>query len=184
MTVVGDPPATGRGEGHPASGRPPLIAVCGASRSDPVTDELAERVGGLIAGRGGIVVCGGLGGVMAAAARGAARAHGLSIGLLPGDSDADAAADVSIAIPTGLGELRNALIVRASAAVIAIGGAYGTLSEIALALRSGRPVVGLQTWQARPPGAQLVDPAIVAVSTPDEAVRLVFALIDSSSVRV
>ncbi len=85
------------------------------------------------------MVCGGLGGVMAAAARGAARGGGFSIGLLPGDSPNEAATEVSIAIPTGLGEMRNALIVRACPVIIAIGGAYGTISEIALALRKGRP---------------------------------------------
>ena len=160
--------------------RPPLIGVCGTSRSDAVTDDLAERVGGLVAARGGIVVCGGLGGVMAAAARGAARAGGFSIGLLPGDSADDADSEVSLAIPTGMGELRNALIVRACPVIIAIGGAYGTVSEIALALRDGRPVIGLQTWEIRPPGGHIADPGIRRAATPDEAVAMAFAAVDGN----
>jgi uncharacterized protein (TIGR00725 family) len=164
----------------PRNPRPPLIGVCGASRHETATDEMAERVGGLIAARGGIVVCGGLGGVMAAAARGAARAGGFSIGLLPGDSPEEAAADVSLAIPTGLGEMRNALIVRACPVIIAIGGAYGTITEIALALRAGRPVIGLDTWEIRPPGAHIADPGIRRAGTPDEAVSLAFAALDAA----
>ena len=160
--------------------RPPLIGVCGTSRAEAATDELAERVGGLIAARGGIVVCGGLGGVMAAAARGAARAGGFSIGLLPGDSADDAAAEVSLPIPTGMGEMRNALIVRACPVIIAIGGAYGTVSEIALALRDGRPVIGLQTWEIRPPGGHIADPGIRRAETPDEAVAMAFAAVDGT----
>ena len=164
--------------------RPPLIAVCGTSRSDETTDDLAERVGGLIAGRGGIVVCGGLGGVMAAVARGAARAGGLSIGLLPGEDAEDAAADVSVAIPTGLGEGRNLLIVRACDSLIAIGGAYGTLSEIALALRLGKRVVGLSTWSIHPPGGHIDDPAILRADTADDAVRIAFEVLEPRPVPV
>jgi uncharacterized protein (TIGR00725 family) len=167
---------------HPE--RPPLVGVCGTSRHEPATDDMAERVGGLIAARGGIVVCGGLGGVMAAAARGAARAGGFSIGLLPGDSADDAAADVSLAIPTGMGEMRNALIVRACPVIIAIGGAYGTIAEIALALRTGRPVIGLDTWEIRPPGGHIADPGIRRASSPDEAVTMAFAAIDRAVGRV
>jgi uncharacterized protein (TIGR00725 family) len=168
----------------PRTERPPLVGVCGTSRHEPATDDMAERVGGLIAARGGIVVCGGLGGVMAAAARGAARAGGFSIGLLPGDSADDAAADVSLAIPTGMGEMRNALIVRACPVIIAIGGAYGTMVEIALALRTGRPVIGLDTWEIRPPGGHIADPGIRRASRPDEAVAMAFAAIDKAVGRV
>lgn len=158
--------------------RPPLIAVCGTSRSDATTDDLAERVGGLIVARGGIVVCGGLGGVMAAVARGAKRAGGLSIGLLPGADSEDAAPDVSVAIPTGIGEGRNLLIVRACEALIAIGGAYGTLSEIALALRLGKRVVGLGTWSIHPPGGHIDDPAILRAESADDAVRIAFGAVE------
>ncbi|MBJ7608293.1 MAG: TIGR00725 family protein [Candidatus Dormibacteraeota bacterium] len=160
-----------------------MIAVCGTSRADPDTDDLAERVGALIAARGGIVVCGGLGGVMAAAARGAAGAGGFSVGLLPGDSPDHAAADVSLALATGMGEMRNVLITRACPVIIAIGGAYGTLSEIALALRNGRPVIGLQTWAIRAPGDRIADPGIRLANHPDEAVAMAFAAIDGESER-
>ena len=162
--------------------RPPLIAVCGTSRSNELIDDLAERVGGLIAARGGVVVCGGLGGVMAATARGAARAGGISVGLLPGDNPDDAATEVSLALPTGLGEGRNLLIVRACAALIAIGGAYGTLSEIALALRIGKPVVGLSTWSIQPPGGHIDDPAILRAESADDAVRLAFEALEGRPV--
>lgn len=164
----------------PRPERPPLIGICGTSRADPITDDVAERVGGLVAARGGIVVCGGLGGVMAAAARGAARAGGFSIGLLPGESADEAAADVSLAIPTGMGEMRNVLIVRACPVIIAIGGAYGTISEIALALRTGRPVIGLDTWEIRPPGGHIPDPGIRRATSPDEAVAMAFAVLDGT----
>jgi uncharacterized protein (TIGR00725 family) len=158
--------------------RPPLVGVCGSSRSEPATDDVAERVGGLIAARGGIVVCGGLGGVMAAAARGAARAGGFSVGLLPGDCADDAAPEVSLAIPTGMGEMRNLLLVRACPVIIAVGGAYGTLSEIALALRLGRPVIGLDTWEIRPPGGHIDDPGIRRAPTAGDAVAMAFAAIE------
>jgi uncharacterized protein (TIGR00725 family) len=108
--------------------------------------EQAREVGRLLAAAGAIVVCGGLGGVMEAVSEGVAETGGSSIGLLPGRERTDANASLSIALPTGLGEGRNWLVVCASDVVIAIGVGYGTLSEIALALRSGRHVVGLRTW--------------------------------------
>jgi uncharacterized protein (TIGR00725 family) len=123
-----------------------MIAVVGAGEPDEALERLAEKVGAALASRGAAVVCGGLSGVMAAACRGAKGAGGITVGLLPG-LDPDAAnAWVDVAIPTGLGEARNALVVRAGRAVIAIGGGYGTLSEIALALKTGVRVVGLDTW--------------------------------------
>jgi uncharacterized protein (TIGR00725 family) len=93
-----------------------------------------------------VLVCGGLGGVMEAACRGAKAAGGTTVGILPGASRADANRYVDIAIPTGLGEARNALVVRAVDALVAVGGEYGTLSEIALALKCDTPVVGLASW--------------------------------------
>src|SRR5208283_281209 len=99
----------------------------------------AEEVGRRLAERGAVVVCGGLGGVMAAACRGAAGAGGLSVGLLPGESRQAANPWVAVTLPTGLGELRNGLVVRASGVLVALGGGYGTLSEIALALKTGCP---------------------------------------------
>ena len=123
--------------------RAPLVAVVGGSECTPEEAEWAGAVGRLIAERGAVLVCGGLGGVMAAAARGAKEAGGLTVGILPGADPADANASIDVALATGMGEMRNALIVRAAQAVIAIGGGWGTLSEIALARRTNTPVVGL-----------------------------------------
>jgi uncharacterized protein (TIGR00725 family) len=103
-------------------------------------------VGRLVAARGAVVVCGGLGGAMESACRGAKQAGGLTVGLLPGSDRSEANAYVDVALPTGLGEARNALVVGAADVVIAVGRGYGTLSEIALALRAGKRVVGLDTW--------------------------------------
>ena len=108
---------------------------------------MAEEVGRLLARRGAVVVCGGLGGVMEAACRGASREGGTTVGVLPGLDRGAANPFVSVAVATGLGEVRNALVVRAADALIAVGGAYGTLSEIALALKAGKPVIGLGTWE-------------------------------------
>jgi uncharacterized protein (TIGR00725 family) len=122
------------------------VAVIGPGDASDEEASRAEAVGRLLGEAGAVVVCGGLGGVMEAASRGAAGAGGTVVGLLPG-SDRDAAnPHVTVAITTGLGEMRNPLVVRAADAVVAVGGAYGTLSEIAFALRSGKPVVGLGTW--------------------------------------
>jgi uncharacterized protein (TIGR00725 family) len=98
-----------------------------------------------------VVVCGGLGGAMEAACRGAKRASGTTVGILPGDDRGAANEFVDVALATGLGEARNALVVRAADALVAVGGAFGTLSEIALALRTGTPVIGLRTWELQPP---------------------------------
>jgi uncharacterized protein (TIGR00725 family) len=108
---------------------------------------VAEEVGRLLARRGAVVVCGGLGGVMEAACRGARSEGGVAVGILPGLDRGAANPHVSVAVATGLGEARNALVVRAADALIAVGGAYGTLSEIALALKAGKPVIGLGTWE-------------------------------------
>jgi len=126
---------------------PPYVAVVGPGQGSAFELEVAEAVGRELAQRDAVVVCGGLGGVMAAACRGAAAAGGLTVGILPG-SDRGVANDwVRVAIPTGLGEMRNALVVRSADAVVAVGGAYGTLSEIALALKTGVPVIGLGSWE-------------------------------------
>jgi uncharacterized protein (TIGR00725 family) len=122
------------------------VAVIGASQPSARDEETAEEVGRRLAQAGAYVVCGGRGGVMAAVCRGAQAAGGTTIGLLPGTGRDDANQWVTIAVPTGMGELRNGLVVRAGDAVIAVGGAYGTLSEIALALQAGKPVLGLNTW--------------------------------------
>lgn len=145
----------------------PYIGVVGTGERDEVTDELAEAVGRLLGERGAILVCGGLGGVMTAACRGATSAGGTTVALLPGSDRAAANPYVSVALPTGLGEVRNALIVRAVDGLIAVGGGYGTLSEIAFALKTGRPVVGLRSWELGAAGGVRV------VETPREAVEAV-----------
>jgi uncharacterized protein (TIGR00725 family) len=153
------------------------IGVVGSGESDPVSDEIAERIGRELAEAGAVLVCGGLGGVMAAACRGATAAGGLTIGLLPGVDRGAANRWLGVAIPTGLGELRNGLIVRASEVLIAIGGGYGTLSEIAFALKLGRPVVGVHTWGlTRPDGTS--DTGVV-VSNTEDAVAVALELAGS-----
>ena len=101
----------------------------------------------MVAQRGAVLVCGGLGGVMEAACRGAREQGGIAVGILPGLDRGAANPHVDVALPTGLGEARNALVVRAADALIAVGGGYGTLSEIALALKAGKPVVALGSWE-------------------------------------
>jgi uncharacterized protein (TIGR00725 family) len=127
--------------------QPAYVAVVGAAEATDREAEAAEAIGRELAERGTIVVTGGRGGVMAAASRGAAQAGGLTVGILPGHERAEANQWVAVAIPTGMGELRNGLIVRAADVVVAVGGAYGTLSEVALALMAGVPVVGFETWK-------------------------------------
>jgi len=120
-----------------------LIGVIGGSWCSSEEEEWAVAVGRLLAERGAVLLCGGLGGVMEAAARGAQQGGGLTVGLLPGADPAEANPYIEVPLATGMGEMRNALIVRAAQAVIAIGGGWGTLSEIALAQRIKTPVVGL-----------------------------------------
>jgi hypothetical protein len=124
----------------------PYIAVVGAADATDEQAWLAEEVGARLAEAGALVITGGLGGVMEAACRGAKSRLGRTLGLLPGDDRSAANGWVDVAVPTGLGELRNALIVRSADAIIAIGGGPGTLSEIGFALKTGTPVVGLGTW--------------------------------------
>lgn len=124
--------------------RPPRIAVVGAGICGDDLLALAESVGRTIAEAGGILICGGLGGVMEGAARGAAGAGGITIGFLPGAEARNANAYIAIPLPTGLGEGRNVLVARTADAVIAIGGEWGTLSEVALARKVGVPVILLR----------------------------------------
>jgi hypothetical protein len=133
--------------------RPLYVAVCGAGVANERETGQAEAVGRLLARAGAIVVCGGLGGVMAAAARGATKEGGMCVGILPGHDRTGQAPQLTVSIPTGLGEARNALVVRAADALIAIGGGHGTLSEIALALKTNVPVIGLDTWELAKSGA-------------------------------
>ena len=144
------------------------IAVVGPGSASDVELALAEDAGASIAEAGAGLVCGGLGGVMEAACRGARSRGGLTLGLLPGDDRDDANGWVIVAVPTGLGEARNALVVRAADAVVAIGGGWGTLSEIALALKTGVPVVGVGTWEPVQAGSPVE--GIVACDDAREAV--------------
>ncbi len=139
------------------------IAVIGGSRPGRQAADAALEVGRLIARAGAIVVCGGLGGVMEAACRGAREEGGLAIGILPGASPADANPWVDVAVATGLGYTRNALVVMNADAVVAVDGEYGTLSEIAYGKIHGKKVVGLGTWDVK---------GVTAAATPEEAVRL------------
>ena len=127
-------------------GRPPFIAVIGDRVCTEAVAGLAESVGRSLAEAGAIVVCGGLGGVMEAACRGAQAAGGTTVGILPGEDPRVANPYVDIPIVTGLGTARNALVVKSVGAVIAVAGRYGTLSEIGFALNHGIPVIGLGTW--------------------------------------
>ena len=130
-----------------SNGRPMIIAVIGGGDPAPRAKQLAEDVGGELARRGAIVVCGGMRGVMEAVCRGAKSAGGTTIGILPGNEPATANDYIDIPIMTGMGYARNAIVVKTGRAAIAIDGAYGTLSEIGHALGDGIPVIGLETWQ-------------------------------------
>ena len=149
------------------------VAVVGAGRASAEEERAAEAVGRRLAEAGVVLVCGGLGGVMEAACRGAQGGGGMTVGILPGTSRSDANPYVDVAVATGLGELRNGLIVRTADALIAVGGEFGTLSEIALALKAGKPVVALGGWELARAG-QPVD-AIVRAASPEDAVARALA---------
>ena len=123
-----------------------FIAVIGGGECSPQVAQLAEEVGREVARRGAILICGGQGGVMEAACKGATSEGGITIGILPGDNRRAANPYVQIPIVTGIGYARNVAVVKSAQAVIAVDGSYGTLSEIAHALQSGIPVIGLNTW--------------------------------------
>jgi uncharacterized protein (TIGR00725 family) len=146
------------------------IGVAGASRPEAALLEQAEELGRRLAAAGAVVVCGGGPGVMEAVCRGASAAGGTTVGLLPGLDRAEGNPHLSVSLPTGLGQGRNLLLVRASDALVAMGGGFGTLSEIALALRTGVPVVGLSTWSLTLAGDP-VDPFRVAPDV-ESAARL------------
>jgi uncharacterized protein (TIGR00725 family) len=152
----------------------PLIGVIGGSAPTAEEASLAEAVGRRLAEAGAVLICGGRGGVMEAACRGAKHAGGLTIGILPGVSRRQANPYVDLPIVTGIGEARNAIITRTAQAVIAVGGSYGTLSEIAFALGFDTPVIGLRTWSMRREGHPAAP--IVYVETPEQAVERALAL--------
>jgi len=147
------------------------IGVVGNSVCSEEIMKLAENVGEEIAKRKGVLICGGLTGVMEGASRGAKRAGGLTIGIIPGNNSRDANSSIDIPIVTGIGNARNILVVRSSEVIIAICGKYGTLSEIAHALQLNIPVVGLRTWD--------VSRDIIIASDPVDAVVKAFHLLKS-----
>ncbi|MBM3941695.1 MAG: TIGR00725 family protein [SAR202 cluster bacterium] len=149
-----------------------IISVIGSSKATPELESLAEQVGRELARRGVLVICGGLTGVMEAVCRGAKSAGGTTIGILPGRSVAEANPYVDIPIITTMGYTRNVIVAHSGQAVIAIGGAFGTLSEIAFALGDHIPVIGLKTWRLDRNGQdELVDGAIIRASDPVDAVN-------------
>jgi uncharacterized protein (TIGR00725 family) len=144
-----------------------LIGVIGGSQAAPDILDLAEQLGKLIARSGNILVCGGLGGVMEAACRGAKKEGGITVGILPGPSRAEANAYVDLAIATNMGHARNAIIAHTCDVLIAVDGRYGTLSEIAFGLALGKRVIGLRSWDG--------DQAIITASDPAEALEKALA---------
>jgi uncharacterized protein (TIGR00725 family) len=126
-----------------------IISVIGAGTADNRLLAIAEKAGRLIARNGFVLVCGGLGGVMEAAAKGAKAEGGVTVGLLPGLEKNDANPYIDVPVATGLGEARNVLIARSADVLIAIGGEYGTLSEIAFGLKMGKTVIGIDTWDIK-----------------------------------
>ncbi len=150
------------------AGGKPFIGIIGAGMADESLMKIAETCGSLIAKRGAVLLCGGLGGVMEAAAKGASLAGGITVGILPGDSRESANPYIDIPVATGFGEGRNMIIVRSADGFIAIGGEYGTLSEIAFALKAGKPVIGINTWDIK---------GVIRASTAQEAVEKLFHML-------
>ncbi len=146
--------------------RGPYVAVVGSGEATGELYDAAREVGRLVAERGGVVVCGGLSGVMEAAARGATERGGVAVGILPDEDRRRANLYLSYAVATGVGQARNLAVICSADVVVAVGGEYGTLSEVGLALKIGRPVVGLRSWEL--PGH------VSAVSSPGEAVERAF----------
>ncbi len=157
------------------------VAVVGGSASDRELLLKAEKTGFEIAKRGGVLICGGGSGVMEAAARGARNEGGMVIGILPGDDHRTGNKYLSAAIATGLGEARNAIITRTVDGVVAVNGEYGTLSEIALAIKMSKPVVGISTWRLKNPAFH--EEEIIHIDNPDSAVTKLFELIKSNRLK-
>ena len=154
--------------------RKKVIAVIGSREASPDELKLAEDVGRELAKQGAVLVCGGLTGVMEAVCRGASSAGGLTVGILPGDNAKTANPYVQVPIVTGMGYARNIAVIKSAQAVIAIGGSYGTLSEIAHALQSYIPVIGLGTWTISRNGQE--DTSIIRIEKPGDAVALALSL--------
>jgi len=154
-----------------------FIAVIGGSDCTPEEARLAEEVGRGLARNGAVLICGGLGGVMRAACKGASAEGGLTVGILPGNRRQTANPYVNIPIVTNLGEARNIIVVKSAEAIIAIGGGYGTLSELGHALRNGTPVIGLNTWSLS--RNERPDSSIVLARNPADAVKKALSAINN-----
>ncbi len=150
-----------------------VIAVVGANQAPPEILALAERAGRAVAKAGAVLVCGGLGGCMAASCKGAHAEGGLTMGFLPSNDPKTANPDIDLVIPTNMGVMRNLLIILSADAVIAIDGGLGTLSEIAVALQHKKPVFGIGTWTVDPQRSGGAE--VVACATPEEAVAKALA---------
>ncbi|OGS43958.1 MAG: TIGR00725 family protein [Euryarchaeota archaeon RBG_13_57_23] len=157
-----------------------IIGVVGSSNAEPDILRLAEDVGSEIAKRGAAVVCGGMTGVMEAACRGARKEGGLTIGIIPSDKKGDANQFVQIPIVTGMGTGRNVMLVKTADVIIAVGGEFGTLSEIAHALNIGKRVIGLRTWKLERAHNKRI-PNLIEVDTPKEAVDLALQSISAQT---
>lgn len=152
--------------------RGPYVAVIGAGQATEEQERVAERVGALLAEAGAVVVSGGRGGVMLASCRGAQQRGGVTVGLLPGSDRAEGNPFLTVALPTGMGELRNGLVARTADGLVAVGGGWGTLSEIGFAMRLGRPLVAVGSWRVAAPDGGASYPV---VDTADAAVAWVLA---------
>lgn len=145
-----------------------FIGVIGAGKCSNSLKKVAEKVGEAIARGGGILVCGGLGGVMEAAAGGAKSKKGTTIGILPGDSRDDANEFIDYAIPTGIGEARNLVVIKTADVVIALPGKFGTLSEMAFCMKIGKPLISMSAWN--------ISETVEKIEDPEEAVKRAFEL--------
>ncbi len=144
--------------------RKPVIAVIGAGKCSKKLRDMAATVGKYVAEHDGVVVCGGMGGIMEGAAKGAKEAGGVTVGILPTDNPGDANEFIDLVIPTGFGEARNIMVIRAADAVVAFPGKYGTLTEMAFALHAGKPVISVNAWR--------LGDEIIHAEEPIEAARL------------
>ncbi len=147
----------------------PYVSVVGSGTATGELYEKAREVGQLVAEKGGMVVCGGRSGVMEAAARGATEVGGVAIGILPDEDREKANEYLSYSVATGTGHARNLAVVCSGDVVISVGGEYGTLSEVGLALKVGRPVVALESWD--------LGEHVAVASSPEEAVGAAFGLL-------
>lgn len=138
-----------------------IVGIIGAGKAEEHLLIIGEKMGSLVAKNGAVLVTGGLSGIMESASKGAYMEGGITIGILPGDKKEDANPYIKVPIATGMGEARNALIVKTSDVLIAIGGEYGTLSEIALALKMGKKVIGIKTWKI---------PGVIEVKSSEDAI--------------